>query len=374
MRDLLAAGVHFGHRTQRWNPKMQPFIFGTRSGVHIIDLQHTVRGINRATAFLRATAAEGGDVIFIGTKRQAQDVIREESERCGAHYVQQRWLGGTLTNYDTLRTRLQRLRELQAREASGEFESLSKKDAQRLRVELNRLIKRMGGIRNLGQLPTAIFVIDPKREANAVAEAKKIGIPIVAVVDTNCDPNSIDYLIPGNDDAIRSIRTVTATIADAILAGREEFEKREAERAARLAREAEAALAAAEEAEKEGSGADDIEAAMLAAAAESANQDQEDDSSGKAASVRVAEASTKTSVGSAGNTTDPSTSTPQNAARPKTSPRARGGRRKPSQKSAPKPQATPKSTTKLPSKNDESNSDDQANTTEVEEKANPDGS
>lgn len=370
MRDLLAAGVHFGHRTQRWNPKMQPFIFGTRSGVHIIDLQHTVRGITRATAFLRATAAEGGDVIFIGTKRQAQDVIREESERCGAHYVQQRWLGGTLTNYDTLRTRLQRLRELQAREAAGEFENLSKKDAQRLRVELNRLIKRMGGIRNLGQLPTAIFVIDPKREANAVAEAKKIGIPIVAVVDTNCDPNSIDYIIPGNDDAIRSIRTVTATIADAILAGREEFEKREAERAARLAREAEAALAAAAEAEKEGSGTDDIEAAMLAAAAETAAQ--EGASSGNAAGLRVAETSTKASVDSAGNTTD--SSTPQNAARPKSSPRARGGRRKPSQKSAPKPQATTENTTTPPPKNDVSNADDQATTTEAEAKANPDGS
>ncbi len=369
MRDLLAAGVHFGHRTQRWNPKMQPFIFGTRSGVHIIDLQHTVRGITRATAFLRSAAAKGGDIIFIGTKRQAQDVIREESDRCGAHYVQQRWLGGTLTNYDTLRTRLQRLRELQAREATGEFETLSKKDAQRLRVELARLIKRMGGIRNLGQLPTAIFVIDPKREANAVAEAKKIGIPIVAVVDTNCDPNSIDYVIPGNDDAIRSIRTVTATIADAIVAGREEFEKREAERATQLAREAEAAVAAAADAEKEGSGSDDIEASMLAAAAETAAQAGA--SSGSSAGLRVAETSAKASVGSSGDATEPST--PQNAARPKSSPRARGGRRKPSQKSAFKPQTATENTTTPPPQDDASNSDEQANPTEVEAKADPNG-
>lgn len=360
MRDLLSAGVHFGHRTQRWNPKMQPFIFGARGGVHIVDLQHTARGITKATAFLRSTAAEGGDIIFVGTKRQAQDVVREESERCGAHYVQQRWLGGTLTNYDTLRTRLQRLRELQAREAAGEFETLSKKDAQRLRIELARLVKRMGGIRNLGQLPTAIFVIDPKREANAVAEARKIGIPIVAVVDTNCDPTSIDYVIPGNDDAIRSIRTVTTMIADAILAGREEFEKRQAEHALRLAREAEAALADAANAEKVGAGTDDIEAAMLAAAEASA---QASESPENAAGQTALKPSIQTSDDSRPNIIE--TPTPQQPSRPKPSPTARGGRRKPAQKSEPKTQTATESKTSPETQTDASNPGEQIEPTDV---------
>ncbi len=271
MRALLAAGVHFGHRTPRWNPKMAPFIFGARGGVHIIDLQHTVRALDRATAFMRATAASGGEVIFVGTKRQAQEVVREQAERCGAHYVQHRWLGGTLTNFETLRTRLQRLRELEAREAAGEFETLSKKEAQRLRVELARLTKKMGGIKHISRLPAGLFIIDPKRESNAVTEARKLDIPIAAIVDTNCDPEVVDYVIPGNDDAIRSIAAVTALVADAVLAGREEFRNRQAEREARLAREAQAALAAAARAEAAGETAGDIEAAMLAAASEAGN-------------------------------------------------------------------------------------------------------
>ncbi len=271
MRDLLAAGVHFGHRTPRWNPKMAQFIFGARGGVHIIDLQHTVRALDRATAFMRATAASGGQVVFVGTKRQAQEVVREQAERCGAHYVQHRWLGGTLTNFETLRARLQRLRELEAREAAGEFDTLSKKEGQRLRVELARVTKKMGGIKHMSRLPTALFVIDPKRESNAITEARKLDIPIVAIVDTNCDPDAVDYVIPGNDDAIRSITAVTTIVADAVLAGQEEFRNRQAEREAQLAREAQAALAAAARAEAAGETADDIEAAMLAAASQAGN-------------------------------------------------------------------------------------------------------
>ncbi len=274
MRDLLAAGVHFGHRTPRWNPKMAEFIFGARGGVHIIDLQHTVRALDRAAAFMRATAASGNEVVFVGTKRQAQDVVREQAERCGAHYVQQRWLGGTLTNFETLRARLQRLRELEAREAAGEFETLSKKEAQRLRVELARLTKKMGGIKHMSRLPAALFIIDPKRESNAVTEARKLDIPLAAIVDTNCDPEVVDYVIPGNDDAIRSIVAVTSIIADAVLAGREEFRNRQAEREAQLAREAQAALAAAARAESAGETTGDIEAAMLAAASEAGNAGQ----------------------------------------------------------------------------------------------------
>ena len=308
MRDLLAAGVHFGHRTPRWNPKMAPFIFGARGGVHIIDLQHTVRELDRATAFVRAAAASGNEVIFVGTKRQAQEVVREQAERCGAHYVQQRWLGGTLTNFETLRTRLQRLRELEAREAAGDFDTLSKKAAQRLRVELARLTKKMGGIKHMSRLPAALFIIDPKRESNAVTEARKLNIPIAAIVDTNCDPETVDYVIPGNDDAIRSISAVTAVVADAVLAGQEEFRNRQAEREARLAREAQAALAAAARAEAAGDTASDIETAMLAAASETGNAQQMSapDAAAEAGDAAGAE-----------------------RGRRKATPQARGGRRRP---------------------------------------------
>ena len=314
MRDLLAAGVHFGHRTPRWNPKMAPFIFGARGGVHIIDLQHTVRALDRATAFLRATAASGGEVIFVGTKRQAQEVVQEQAERCGAHYVQQRWLGGTLTNFETLRTRLQRLRELEAREAAGDFDTLSKKDAQRLRVELARLTKKMGGIKHMSRLPTALFIIDPKRESNAITEARKVEVPIAAIVDTNCDPEMVDDVIPGNDDAIRSIAAVTAVVADAVLAGKDEFRNRQAERETRLALEAQAALAAAAKAEAAGDTTNDIEAAMLAAASEAG-----------AAPPDAARTAGASSVGAA--TTGDAQSAPQG--RRKSTPQARGGRRRP---------------------------------------------
>jgi len=268
MRDLLEAGVHFGHRTPRWNPKMRPFIFGARGGIHIVDLQHTVRGLMAAQAFIRSLAAEGGELIFVGTKQQAQEVVREEAERCGQHYVVHRWLGGTLTNFDTLRTRVQRLRELQARQQEGDFERLSKKAAHAHAIETARLEKRMGGIRNLSRLPTALFIIDPKREAIAVKEARRLSIPIIALTDTNCDPDDVDYVIPGNDDSIRAVRAIAEQIANAVLGGREEHERRQAERAMQAAREAEAAMAAAARAEQQGASTADMEAAMLEAAGE----------------------------------------------------------------------------------------------------------
>ena len=270
MRELLEAGVHFGHRTPRWNPKMRPFIFGARGGIHIVDLQHTVRGLMSAQAFIRSLAADGGELIFVGTKQQAQEVVREEAERCGAHYVVHRWLGGTLTNFDTLRTRVQRLRELQTRQQAGDFERMSKKAAHAHVIETARLEKRMGGIRNLSRLPTALFIIDPKREAIAVKEARRLSIPIIALTDTNCDPDDVDYVIPGNDDSIRAVRAIAEQIANAVLGGREEHERREAERAAQAAREAEAAMAAAARAEQEGASTADMEAAMLEAAGEAA--------------------------------------------------------------------------------------------------------
>ena len=270
MRDLLEAGVHFGHRTPRWNPKMRPFIFGARGGIHIVDLQHTVRGLMAAQAFIRSIAAEGGEIIFVGTKQQAQEVVREEAERCGAHFVVHRWLGGTLTNFDTLRTRVQRLRELQARQQAGDVERMSKKAAHAHSIETARLEKRMGGIRNLSRLPAALFIIDPKREAIAVKEARRLNIPIIALTDTNCDPEVVDYVIPGNDDSIRAVRAVAEQIANTVLGGREEHERREAERAVQAAREAEAAMAAAARAEQQGASAADMEAAMLAAAEETA--------------------------------------------------------------------------------------------------------
>ena len=221
MRDLLEAGVHFGHRTPRWNPKMRPFIFGARGGIHIVDLQHTVRGLMTAQAFVRSLSADGGEIIFVGTKQQAQEVVREEADRCGAHYVVHRWLGGTLTNFDTLRTRVQRLRELQTRQQAGDFERMSKKAAHAHAIETSRLEKRMGGIRNLSRLPAALFIIDPKREAIAVKEARRLSIPIIALTDTNCDPDDVDYVIPGNDDSIRAVRAIAEQIANAVVAGRD---------------------------------------------------------------------------------------------------------------------------------------------------------
>ncbi|MDQ0286668.1 small subunit ribosomal protein S2 [Desulfofundulus luciae] len=221
MKQLLEAGVHFGHQTRRWNPKMAPYIFTDRNGIYIIDLQKTVRKIEEAYNFVRNLAAEGGTILFVGTKKQAQESVKEEAERCGMFYVNQRWLGGMLTNFQTIRRRIERLHELERMEADGTLAVLPKKEVAELMHEKERLQKFLGGIKNMRKLPDALFVIDPRKERIAVAEARKLKIPIVAIVDTNCDPDEIDYVIPGNDDAIRAVRLLTSKIADAVLEGRQ---------------------------------------------------------------------------------------------------------------------------------------------------------
>ncbi|MFA5891649.1 MAG: 30S ribosomal protein S2 [Actinomycetota bacterium] len=219
MKQLLEAGVHFGHQTRRWNPKMKRFIFGERNGIYIIDLEKTVAGIERAFAFLRNTAASGGTVLFVGTKKQAQEPVEQEAKRVGMPYVNNRWLGGMLTNFSTMSKRLARLRELEAMEATGTFDLLPKKEVLKLRKEKETLEKNLGGIRDMTKLPAAIWVVDTKKEHIAVREARKVGIPVVAILDTNCDPDEVDYGIPGNDDAIRAGALLTRIVADAIAAG-----------------------------------------------------------------------------------------------------------------------------------------------------------
>ncbi len=221
MKQLLEAGVHFGHQTRRWNPKMAPYIFTDRNGIYIIDLQKTVRKIEEAYNFVRNLAADGGTILFVGTKKQAQESVKEEAERCGMFYVNQRWLGGMLTNFQTIRRRIERLHELERMEADGTLAVLPKKEVAELLHEKERLQKFLGGIKNMRKLPDALFIIDPRKERIAVAEARKLRIPIVAIVDTNCDPDEIDYVIPGNDDAIRAVRLLTSKIADAVLEGRQ---------------------------------------------------------------------------------------------------------------------------------------------------------
>jgi len=221
MKQLLEAGVHFGHQTRRWNPKMAPFIFMERNGIYIIDLQKTVRKLDEAYAFVKSVVANGESIMFVGTKKQAQEAVVEEARRCNMFFVNQRWLGGTLTNFQTIEKRIKRLHELERMEADGTFEVLPKKEVITLRKEMERLEKFLGGIRNMRQLPGALFVIDPRKERNAIAEARRLRIPIVAIVDTNCDPDEIDYIIPGNDDAIRAVRLLTATMADAVLEARQ---------------------------------------------------------------------------------------------------------------------------------------------------------
>lgn len=221
MKQLLEAGVHFGHQTRRWNPKMAKYIFTDRNGIYIIDLQKTVRKMDEAYRFVKKLAADGGIVLFVGTKKQAQEAVREEAERCGMYYVNQRWLGGMLTNFSTIRKRIDRLHELEKMEEEGLFESLTKKEIAKLLHEKEKLNKFLGGIKNMERLPDAVFIVDPRKEKIAVAEARKLGIPIVAIVDTNCDPDEIDYVIPGNDDAIRAIRLLTSKIADAVLEGKQ---------------------------------------------------------------------------------------------------------------------------------------------------------
>ncbi|HBT47779.1 MAG TPA: 30S ribosomal protein S2 [Peptococcaceae bacterium] len=219
MKQLLEAGVHFGHQTRRWNPKMAPYIFTERNGIYIIDLQRTVKKIEEAYNFVRETASNGGKILFVGTKKQAQESIKEEAQRCGMFYVNVRWLGGTLTNFATIRRRIERLKELERMEEDGTLELLPKKEAMTLRKERERLERFLGGIKEMRQLPDALYVVDPRKERIAVAEARRLGIPVVAIVDTNCNPDEIDYVIPGNDDAIRAIRLLTSKIADAVLEG-----------------------------------------------------------------------------------------------------------------------------------------------------------
>lgn len=216
MKELLEAGVHFGHQTKRWNPKMKPYIFGARNGIYIIDLQKTVRLFKNAYNFVRENAQTGESMLFVGTKKQAQDSIGEEAQRCNMYYVNQRWLGGMLTNFATVKQSIDRLKRLDAMVADGSIDAYTKKEALQLEKERQKLEKTLGGIKGMTKLPGALFVIDPKNETIAVSEAKKLGIPVVAVVDTNCDPDNIDYVIPGNDDAIRAIRLLTSKMADAV--------------------------------------------------------------------------------------------------------------------------------------------------------------
>jgi small subunit ribosomal protein S2 len=220
MKDLLEAGVHFGHQTKRWNPKMKPYIFGERNGIYIIDLGRTAKLYREAAEFVTNAVAQGGTILFVGTKRQAQDAIAEESQRCGMFFVNQRWLGGLLTNFTTIQRSLARLRELEAMTTDGRYDTLSKKEIARLDKERRKLAKNLDGIRGMNRLPDAVFIVDTRHEQIAVDEARKLKIPVIGVVDTNCDPDQVEYVIPGNDDALRSIRLFSAGIADAVLAGR----------------------------------------------------------------------------------------------------------------------------------------------------------
>ncbi|VYT74222.1 30S ribosomal protein S2 [Clostridium tertium] len=222
MKQLLEAGVHFGHQTRRWNPKMAPYIFTERNGIYIIDLQKTVKKVDEAYDFIKSVAAEGKEILFVGTKKQAQEAIEEEAIRSNMHFVNNRWLGGMLTNFNTIKTRIARLEALKTMEEDGTFEVLPKKEVIKLKGEMEKLEKNLGGIKNLdAENIGAIFVVDPRKEKNAIAEAKILGIPVVGIVDTNCDPEELDYVIPGNDDAIRAVKLITAKMADGIIEGRQ---------------------------------------------------------------------------------------------------------------------------------------------------------
>lgn len=228
MKSLLEAGVHFGHQTKRWNPKMKPFIFTERNGVHIIDLQQTVAGLKTALGYVSDVVANGGKIMFVGTKKQAQEAIREEAERAGQYFIAKRWMGGMLTNFTTIRARLRYLATLEDRQARGEFANLPKPEARKLEEDIERLNSLLGGIKEMRELPAALFIVDPHRERIAITEAIKLGIPVVAMVDTNCDPDEVDYIIPSNDDAIRAVRVITSKIADAATEGQQ---RRESQRA-----------------------------------------------------------------------------------------------------------------------------------------------
>lgn len=231
MKQLLEAGVHFGHQTRRWNPKMAEYIFTERNGIYIIDLQKTVRKLEEAYSFVRDVVAEGGEILFVGTKKQAGDSIREEAQRCGMHFVNARWLGGMMTNFKTIRGRIKRLEQLKKMQEDGTFDLLPKKEVTKLDLEIEKLEKFLGGIKNMNKLPGALFIVDPRKERIAVAEAKNLGIPIVAIVDTNCDPDEIDYVIPGNDDAIRAVKLLAGAMANAVLESKQGEQTEEAEAA-----------------------------------------------------------------------------------------------------------------------------------------------
>ena len=228
MKALLEAGVHFGHQTRRWNPKMAPYIYTERNGIYIIDLQKTVKKLEEAYAFVRQLSENGQSLLFVGTKKQAQEAIKDEAARCGQYYVNARWLGGMLTNFRTMRTRIDRLAQLKKMEADGTFAMLPKKEVIKHQGEIAKLEKYLGGVKEMKKLPGALFIVDPRKERNAIAEARKLHIPIVAIVDTNCDPDEVDYVIPGNDDAIRAIRLIAATMANAVTEGRQGEENTEA--------------------------------------------------------------------------------------------------------------------------------------------------
>ncbi|MDL2324453.1 30S ribosomal protein S2 [Ruminococcaceae bacterium OttesenSCG-928-A16] len=229
MKQLLEAGVHFGHQTRRWNPKMAKYIFTERNGIYIIDLQKTVKKLDEAYNFVRDISTEGGTILFVGTKKQAQESIREEAERCGMPFVNARWLGGMLTNFRTIRRRIERMESLKKMREDGTFDLLPKKEVIKLELEMDKLEKFLGGVKNMDRLPKAMFIVDPRKERIAVAEAMKLHIPIVAIVDTNCDPDEIDYVIPGNDDAIRAVRLISGAMADAMLEGRQGVQMEEAD-------------------------------------------------------------------------------------------------------------------------------------------------
>ncbi len=221
MKQLLEAGVHFGHQTRRWNPKMKKYIFTERNGIYIIDLQKTVKKVEEAYHVIRDIAADGGTILFVGTKKQAQDSVKEEAIRCGMYFVNQRWLGGTLTNFETIQKRIKRLKDIERMEEDGTFQVLPKKEVVQLLKEKERLVKFLGGIKDMDRIPDALFIIDPRKERIAVAEAHKLNIPIIGIVDTNCDPDEIDHVIPANDDAIRAVKLLTAKMADAVLEARQ---------------------------------------------------------------------------------------------------------------------------------------------------------
>ncbi len=263
MKQLLEAGVHFGHQTRRWNPKMKQYIFTERNGIYIIDLQKTVKKVNEAYFFMRDVAMEGKPILFVGTKKQAQESVETEAKRCGQHYVSNRWLGGMLTNFKTIRTRIEKLENIEKMEETGDINLLPKKEIIKLMHEKEKLEKNLGGIRNLNGMPGALFIVDPRKERIAVSEAHKMGIPVVAIVDTNCDPDEIDYPIPGNDDAIRAVKLIVSKMADAVLEGKQGEQMDEEEAPAEEVVSEEQAEAEAAEAINE-----EVAAEMQAAAAE----------------------------------------------------------------------------------------------------------